>query len=62
MLKGYRTYLLGAVTIIGAVVSYLVGDTSLTEAINLAVTAAMGMFIRSGVNTAVEGAVKKITG
>lgn len=54
MLKGYRTYILGGVTIIGAVAAYLVGDTSLTEAINLVVTAGMGMFIRSGVNTAVE--------
>lgn len=54
MLKGYRTYILGTVTIIGAVAAYLVGDVGLTETINLAVTAAMGMFIRSGVNTAVE--------
>lgn len=54
MLKGYRTYILGGVTIIGAVAAYLVGDTSLTEAINLVVTAGMGMFIRSGVDTAVQ--------
>lgn len=53
MLKGYRTYVLGAVTIIGALATYLIGDTSLTEAINLIVTAGMGMFIRSGVDTAV---------
>lgn len=58
MLKGYRTYILGFVTIIGAAAAYLVGDTSLTEAINLAVTAGMGMFIRSGINTAVAGAAK----
>jgi hypothetical protein len=54
MLKGYRTYVLGAVTIIGALAAYLIGDTSLTEAINLIVTAGMGMFIRSGVDTAVS--------
>lgn len=53
MLKGYRTYILGAVTIVGAVAAYLVGDTPLTEAINLVVTAGMGMFIRSGVTTEV---------
>lgn len=53
MLKGYRTYILGAVTIIGATAAYLVGDASLSETINLIVTAGMGMFIRSGVNTAV---------
>lgn len=58
MLKGYRTYIIGTVTVIGAVAAYLVGDTSLTEAINLSVTALMGMFIRSGVNTAVEKIAK----
>jgi len=54
MLKGYRTYILGGVTIIGGVAAYLIGDASLTETINLCVTAGMGMFIRSGVNTAVS--------
>lgn len=58
MLKGYRTYIIGTMTVIGAVAAYLVGDTSLTEAINLSVTALMGMFIRSGVNTAVEKIAK----
>lgn len=58
MLKGYRTYIIGTVTVIGAVAAYLVGDTSLTEAINLSITALMGMFIRSGVNTAVEKIAK----
>lgn len=53
MLKGYRTYILGAVTIIGAAAAYLVGDASLSETVNLIVTAGMGMFIRSGVSTAV---------
>lgn len=59
MLKGYRTYVLGAVTIIGALAAYLIGDTSLTEAINLIVTAGMGMFIRSGVDTAVAKVAPK---
>ena len=58
MLKGYRTYILGGVTIIGAVATYLIGDASLNETINLVVTAGMGMFIRSGVNTAVEKLAK----
>lgn len=58
MLKGYRTYILGTVTIIGAVAAYLVGDVGLTETVNLVVGAAMGMFIRSGINTAVENALK----
>ena len=58
MLKGYKTYILGTVTIIGGIASYLVGDVSLTETVNLVVGAAMGMFIRSGINTAVENAIK----
>lgn len=58
MLKGYRTYILGTVTIIGGIAGYLVGDVSLTETVNLVVGAAMGMFIRSGINTAVEKAIK----
>lgn len=58
MLKGYRTYVLGGVTIIGAIAAYLVGDVSLTDTINLIVTAGMGVFIRSGINTAVAGATK----
>ena len=53
MFKGYKTYLLGAVTIIGAVASYLVGDASLSDTVNLVVTAGMGIFIRSGVNAEV---------
>lgn len=59
MFKGYRTYILGGVTIIGALAAFLVGDVSLTETINLVVTAGMGMFIRSGVNTAVEKVLTK---
>jgi hypothetical protein len=59
MLKGYRTYILGTVTIIGGVAGYLVGDVSLTETVNLVVGAAMGMFIRSGINTAVEKIASK---
>ncbi len=58
MLKGYRTYILGAVTIIGSIAAYLVGDASISETVNLCVTAAMGMFIRSGVNTAVANIAK----
>ena len=45
-------------TIIGAIAAYLVGDTTLTDTVNLVVTAGMGVFIRSGINTAVAGAVK----
>lgn len=59
MLKGYKTYVLGGVAILGAAASYLVGDASLNEAINLAVTAAMAMFVRSGVTYEVAKAASK---
>ena len=54
MLKGYKTYILASVTIIGAAASYLVGDLTLPAAVQLAVTAALGAAIRDGVNTAVK--------
>lgn len=54
MLKGYKTYILAGVTVIGAVASYLVGDIDLTSAIQLVVTAGMGAFIRDGITTATK--------
>lgn len=59
MLKGYKTYILGGVAILGAVASYLVGDASLQEAINLAVTAGLAMFVRSGVAAEVAKVASK---
>lgn len=52
MLKGYKTYILATVTVIGAAASYLVGDISLMDALNLAVPAVSGAFVRHGINTA----------
>lgn len=51
MLQGYKTYILGALTILGAVGSYLVGDATLPAAIQLVVTAVMGMTVRHAVTT-----------
>ena len=59
MLKGYRTYILGGVAVIGAIASYLIGDASLTETINLVVTAGMAMFVRSGITTEVAKVAAK---
>lgn len=59
MLKGYRTYVLAGVTVIGAVAAYLVGDADLASTIQLVVTGLSAAFIRSGVNTAVAKAVSK---
>ena len=51
MLAGYKTYIIGGLAIIGAVAGYLVGDLSMADAIQAAVTAAMGMTIRHGIAT-----------
>lgn len=53
MLSGYKTYLLGASTIFSAVAAYLAGLADLNTTVQLVITAAMGMFIRDGINTAV---------
>ncbi len=58
MLNGYKTYILGGVTIISAIAAYLVGDASLANTINLVVTAGMGIFIRNGISTAVTSVTK----
>lgn len=52
MLKGYKTYILGGVTIIGAVATWLVGDISLDQAVQLVVPALLGMTIRHGIANA----------
>lgn len=51
MLKGYKTYIVGAVAIVGAVGAYLAGDTSITEALQIIVPAVLGMTIRHGITT-----------
>lgn len=49
MLKGKRTYILAGVAIIGAIASYLVGDIALADAIQLALTAAIGATVRAAI-------------
>lgn len=49
MFSGYKTYILAIVTVIGAAASYLVGDASLPDTVQLVVTALLGAFIRHGV-------------
>ena len=49
MFAGKKTYILGAVTVISAAASYLVGDVSAVEAAQLVVTAVLGMTIRNGI-------------
>ena len=49
MLKGYKTYIVGTLTALGAIAGYLVGDASLADAIQLAVTAVLSMTVRNGI-------------
>lgn len=54
MFKGYKTYIVATVAVIGAIAGFLVGDVAMADAIQLVVTAVLGATIRSGVNTAVK--------
>jgi len=49
MFKNKKTYILGGVAIIGAIAGYLVGDLELAAAIQLIVTAGLGMTVRAGI-------------
>lgn len=49
MLKGYKTYIVAGVAIIGGVAAYLVGDASLSDTIQLVVTSLLGATIRNGI-------------
>jgi hypothetical protein len=49
MLSGYKTYITGVLAVLGAVGGWLAGDLAIADAIQLAVTALLAMFIRSGV-------------
>ena len=48
-LKGYKTYLVSALAVLGAVVSYLVGDLALVDAAQLALTAVLGATVRNAI-------------
>jgi hypothetical protein len=50
MFKGYKTYIVSAVSIIGAVAAYLVGDVSVAQTIQLIVTAVLGATIRNAIS------------
>ena len=50
ILKGKKTYVVAALTILGAIASYLTGDVALSDAVQLVVTAALGATIRSGIS------------
>lgn len=49
MFKGYKTYIMAGVTVIGAVAAYLVGDVALGDTIQLVVTSILAVTLRKGI-------------
>lgn len=49
MLKGYKTYIVAGLAVLGAVAGYLVGDLALTDAAKIAVDALLGATIRNAI-------------
>lgn len=49
MFKGQKTYITGALTILGAIAGVLTGDMAIVDAVQLGVTALLGMTIRNGI-------------
>ncbi len=49
MLKGYKTYITGAMAVLGAIAAYLVGDMSLADALQIGVSALIGMTVRNAI-------------
>ena len=52
MLSGYKTYLAGALTILGAIGGFLTGTLPVEQAVNLVVPAILAMTVRHGISTA----------
>ena len=49
MFAGYKTYVTAVLAVLGAFAGYFVGDMSLGDAIQLAVTAVLAAFVRNGI-------------
>lgn len=49
MFKGYRTYIIGTLSALGAIAGYLVGDASISDAAQMLVTALLSMTVRAGI-------------
>lgn len=49
MFKGKKTYITAGVAVITAIATYLTGDATLSEAIQLSITAILGATIRNGI-------------
>ena len=49
MIEGYKTYIIAALAVLGAIGGYLAGEATLPQAIQLAVTAILGATLRHGI-------------
>jgi hypothetical protein len=56
-LQGYKTYILAALAIITAWVTFAVGDFTMAQAVEATFAAIAAMTIRSGINTAAKAAI-----
>lgn len=56
MLSGYKTYIVAALAVLGAIGGYLDGDLTIVAAIQIAVPAILGVTIRHGITTTSAGA------
>lgn len=57
-LKGYKTFVVAALAIIGAICAYLVGDLSAVQAGQIILNAAIGATLRDALNTTAGHAIE----
>lgn len=50
MLKGYKTYIVAGLAVLGAVAGYLTGDLAITDAAKIAIDAILGATIRHAIS------------
>ncbi len=53
MLIGYKTYIVGTLSVLGALGGFLDGDLGLVAALNIVVPALLAMTLRHGIATSV---------
>lgn len=56
MLSGYKTYIVGGLTILGALGAFLSGNLAPADALNLVIPAILAMTVRHGVATTAAAA------
>jgi len=56
ILRGYKTYVVGIISVLGFISGYLIGDVDLASAAQGVVTAVLAMTVRSSIAVAVAAA------